>query len=181
MSDFAEEAGDKARDWWEMMTSLRQTMLNLLVAGLFHLTEQQLATVSRDGLFRRTPLKGTKLWDIADWYLLHLNANIKKLPTWELLEEIRHVANTVKHAQIGGTKTYDPFVQSYSRIRHLQAFMTRIREFAVQELAQPITAPLSGEDLFVTEDLLRIYAEGVERFFGEIALYFEMRTQEAGQ
>ncbi len=33
-----------------MMKSLRQTMLNLLAAGLFHLTEQQLAQLSNDAV-----------------------------------------------------------------------------------------------------------------------------------
>src|ERR1700722_15655143 len=42
MSDVADAAQAHSLDWWEMMTSLRQTMLNLLAAGLFHLVEQQL-------------------------------------------------------------------------------------------------------------------------------------------
>jgi len=41
MSGIAEDAQDQAIGWYEMMRSLRQTMLNLLAAGLFHLTEQR--------------------------------------------------------------------------------------------------------------------------------------------
>ena len=37
MADVAEDAQQRSYDWWQMMTSLRQTMLNLTAAGLFHL------------------------------------------------------------------------------------------------------------------------------------------------
>jgi hypothetical protein len=56
------------KKWWEMMTSLRQTMLNLLAAGLFHLVEQQLAALSRDNAISESPVTSTKLWDVAGWY-----------------------------------------------------------------------------------------------------------------
>lgn len=55
MGDVAEDAQQHSYDWWEMMTSLRQTMLNLMAAGLFHLVEQQLANLSRDRLFEWPP------------------------------------------------------------------------------------------------------------------------------
>ena len=57
MSDVAEAAQDQSVDWYDMMTSLRQTMLNLLAAGLFHLIEQQLGVLSQDACFSNTPLK----------------------------------------------------------------------------------------------------------------------------
>src|SRR5690242_8348355 len=40
MADVAEAAQDRSISWYQMMSSLRQSMLNLLAAGLFHLTEQ---------------------------------------------------------------------------------------------------------------------------------------------
>src|SRR5207245_215512 len=45
MADVAEAAHDRSLSWYEMMVSLRQSMLNLLATGLFHLTEQQLAVL----------------------------------------------------------------------------------------------------------------------------------------
>jgi hypothetical protein len=55
MADMAEAAQQKSLDWFLMMVSLRQTMLNLLAVGLFHLTEQQLARLCRDGGFTVPP------------------------------------------------------------------------------------------------------------------------------
>jgi hypothetical protein len=46
MADVAEAAHNRSLSWYGMMTSLRQSMLNLLAAGLFHLAEQQLAVSS---------------------------------------------------------------------------------------------------------------------------------------
>jgi hypothetical protein len=61
MADVAEDAHDRALSWYQMMVSLRQSMLNQLAAGLFHLTEQQLAALCRDGGFRTGPPRDTKL------------------------------------------------------------------------------------------------------------------------
>ena len=61
MGDVAEDAQDRGLSWYQMMTSLRQSMLNLLTAGLFHLTEQRLALVCRDGGFMMEPPRGGPL------------------------------------------------------------------------------------------------------------------------
>jgi hypothetical protein len=45
-------------------------------------------------------------------------------------------------------------------------------------MSRPVSGPLAGKDLFVTEDALRLYAEGVEKFFGEIAFQFETKADE---
>lgn len=48
-----------------MMASLRQTILNLMAAGLFHLLEQRLGSLSQDACFRDTPLAETKFEAVA--------------------------------------------------------------------------------------------------------------------
>ena len=49
-----DDANQESHDWWKMMTLLRQNMLNLLAAGLFHLVEQQLCAVVQRRDVRRT-------------------------------------------------------------------------------------------------------------------------------
>ena len=100
MADVAEVAEDRARDWWEMMTSLRQSMLNLMAAGLFHLVEQQLARVSHDALFNG-PVKDSKLSDVERWYRQNANIDLTGLPSWRQIDEMRLVANTIKHGEGG--------------------------------------------------------------------------------
>ncbi len=69
VSGLAEDAQDHALSWYEMMRSLRQTMLNLLAAGLFHLTEQQLALLSQDAGFEGRQPKDSNVEIVAKWYL----------------------------------------------------------------------------------------------------------------
>jgi hypothetical protein len=72
LSAFPEDAHDHALGWYEMMRSLRQTMLNLLAAGLFHLIEQQLAALGHDGRFRSgPPTKWLRVHSCKDCCLPH--------------------------------------------------------------------------------------------------------------
>src|SRR4051812_41583636 len=48
MSDVADSARDHSYSWWDTMNSLRQSMINLMAAGLYHLVEQQLSALSID-------------------------------------------------------------------------------------------------------------------------------------
>ena len=45
-------------------------------------------------------------------------------------------------------------------------------------LNKAVAAPLAGDDVFVTEDWLKHYAEGVGSFFGEIADHFAAHADE---
>lgn len=82
MADVAEAAQQRSQDWYQMMVSLRQSMLNLLAAGLFHLTEQQLSMVCRDGGFIAKPPRDTKLDVVKNWYAEHLRLDLAALPSW---------------------------------------------------------------------------------------------------
>ena len=169
MADVAEAANQHSYDWWEMMTSLRQTMLNLMAAGLFHLVEQQLATLSRDGLFEES-VRDTNIFVVKTWYWEQLNINLEALPSWEVINEMRLVANTVKHGEGGSARDL--------RAVHPELFTnptyTALYEDAGVSLEERVlramlSAPLSGDDFFVTEEILQGYAESAEAFFSETA------------
>src|ERR1039457_504768 len=104
MADVAEDAQQQSYDWWEMMTSLRQTMLNLTAAGLFHLIEQQLATLSRDGLFEES-VRDTKLGVVQMWYRDQFGIDVAAMPSWGTINEMRLVANTVKYGEGGSSES----------------------------------------------------------------------------
>ncbi|MFN0104138.1 MAG: hypothetical protein ACKV2U_18895 [Bryobacteraceae bacterium] len=176
MADAADAAQEHALDWWEMMTSLRQSMLNLAAAGLFHLVEQQLTTLSADGLFRGDKLPDTKLSNVSQWYRDELDIDLTALPSWKRIGEMRKVANTIKHGEGSSAKQLralrpELFVNpAYNRIyeREGLSMAERMRE-------QKLAAPLSGEDFFVTEEVLLEYATSAEAFFNEIAAAFEQQ------
>ena len=177
LSGFAEDAHDHALSWYEMMRSLRQTMLNLLAAGLFHLTEQQLAVLGQDAAFENRQPKNTTLEEVVKWYKSTLRMDLRALSEWPLIDELRLVANTTKHAEgksSGDLRKLRPDLFFDPILAGIFAG-SGIREYFVN---RPISAPLAGEDLFVTEDALRQYAEGVEKFFREIAAQFDSREDE---
>ena len=176
MSGFAEEARDQALDWYQMMRSLRQTMLNLPAAGLFHLTEQQLAGLCRDAGFIVDPPKDTKLDIVVKWYRDNLDLELNTLPSWPLIDELRYVSNAVKHGEgtaTGKLKSLRPALFTDPAFANIQGFDGK----GVFE-SRTIAAPLAGEDLFVSEDLLMKYAVAAESFFREIAAHFSKRGNE---
>jgi len=104
MAAVAEAAHDHSLRWYQMMVSVRQSMLNLLVSGLFHLAEQQLAESCRDASSHIEPPRDTKLGLVADWYRDHFQLDHKSLPSCGIFDELRLVANAVKHAEGSATR-----------------------------------------------------------------------------
>ena len=167
-SEFAEDAHDHALSWYQMMRSLRQTMLNLLAAGLFHLTEQQLAMLGQNAGFENRQLKSTDIHDVTKWYKIVLHLDLHALRCWPLIEELQLVANTAKHAEGRSSKklrAIRPQLFSDPTLEKMFA-NTGFKKYLEN---RPTVAPLAGDDLFVSEDALRQYSDGVESFFREIA------------
>ena len=176
-SEFAEDAHDHALSWYEMMRSLRQTMLNLLAAGLFHLTEQQLALLGQNAGFENRQPKSTKLQDVAEWFISVLHLDLQGLKDWPLIEELRLVANTAKHAEGGSSEKLKALKPQLFCDPALEKMFkgTGVKEYLVN---RPVVAPLAGENLFVTESALRHYAESAESFFREIATMLDEHENE---
>src|SRR5260370_28729893 len=95
--DVADWAQDHSYAWWETMVSLRQSMLNLLAAGLYHLIEQQLGALSLDCAYER--VRDTKLDVVKTWYMTNLGIDLSSLEPWAKIDELRLIANSVKHAE----------------------------------------------------------------------------------
>src|ERR1022692_3860727 len=100
MSREAEYAQEQGQAYYEAMVGLRQSIINLLAAGLFHLLEQQLAKITFDCKFDDIHLDPTdaNLHGIAKWYGRYFGLDLKTLPAWDKIDELRLVANAVKHA-----------------------------------------------------------------------------------
>lgn len=169
MADLAEAADEHAYDWFGMMISLRQSMLNLLAAGLFHLVEQQLARLSNDVIFERT-LQDTNIFAVKKWYQDELSVNFEVLGSWVIVNELRLVANAVKHGEgksADELRLLNPDLFSDPDLAPIQEATGTNSRFCV--LRMSLSAPLSGDDFFVTEGALHRYAENAERFFNDIA------------
>jgi hypothetical protein len=178
LSGFAQDAHDEGLAWYQMMRSLRQSMLNLLAAGLYHLVEQQLALLCRDGGFRGVPPpEDTKLGIVISWYKQHLRLDLAGLGNYKLLDELRLVANTVKH---GKGPACEELMKRRPELFTEPLFAKFLGGLGADEdlKLKVVAAPLAGDDVFVTEDLLNRYAEGAENLFREIGDHFAAHADE---
>lgn len=169
LSNLAEAAHSFGIRLYLVLKGLRQATLNLHTAGLFPLLEQQLADQCRDVTFSEQPPKDTKLETVTKWYRANFMLDLHTLRSWTVVDELRCAANTVKHGD----------GRSAQKLHELRPTLFQDAKLTEFELAsftihtRPVRNPMSGEDLFITEDEFCRYAEAASGFMIEIADYFE--------
>jgi len=169
-ADVADWARDHSYSWWDTMNSLRQSMINLLAAGLYHLVEQQLGALSLDCGYDR--VRDTNLDVVKNWYAKNLGIDLASLRPWEKISELRWVANSVKHAEGGSSKCLRqvrPDLFQDPALADIRAEMGG----RWLDRQGPLAKPLAGEDLFVTESDLRAYATAARSLFMGIVEFCE--------
>lgn len=164
MSDLAEQATEAGVDYFMSMVGVRQSLLNISAAALSHMVDQQLLFFLRRAVLHPSEEDDPDLMDISILTdrLLAAGLDLRVMPTWETLQELRLVANTVKHAE----------GRSAAKLRKLRPelfVLPESREDSDEELvsAPHVYLPLAGEDVYVTMDDLRAYSEAVARFWEE--------------
>jgi hypothetical protein len=176
--DVADWAQDHSYAWWETMVSLRQSMLNLLATGLYHLVEQQLAALSDDCAYER--VRNTDLRTGKQWYAENLGVDLSWLAAWAKIDELRLVANSVKHADGGSARQLReirPDLFENPAFAHILAEIGAMGDRWV-ERQTPLSRPLAGEDLFVTEDDMRAYTAAARSLFEGIVEFCEERKDD---
>jgi hypothetical protein len=183
----ADARNEAAIDYYVPLVPLRQTILNLVAAGLFHLLEQQLAESCRDTAFHVPPPDDTSLGDIAKWYRNHFDFDLKTLATWPKIDELRILANAVKHGEgqsAGELRKLRPqlfqrpdFVEIESDPEMFEDANAGTKEVCPMPSSR-VSAPLAGADIYVTEELLREYGDAAVSFLNGIADHFEAHGEE---
>ena len=97
-SEEAEAARDVGLSFYQDISKMYRATLNLFSAGLFHLLEQQLADLTRDAAMEKE-VSHTTLEAVVDWYKKHCQLDLTRFSLWSLIDELRLVANTTKHAE----------------------------------------------------------------------------------
>lgn len=175
MSVAAEAAQDKSQAFYITMVAIRQTSLNLFAAGLFHLLEQQLADLCRDGAFDVPPPSDTKLSLVAAWYRSNFNLDLSKLSAWPKIEQLRLLANSVKHGEgdsAAKLRATRPDIFQDPSLREL------FSNFPAMYTAQAVRLPMAGEDIFVTTQVFAEFSQAANSFVAEIAGYFVTHKEE---
>lgn len=158
MGDVAEQAYDAAINWYQTMCGVRQSLINLHAVGLFHLFEQQLYDfVKHAGLSEREEADYRKDCKAVE----SLGIRLSDLPSWEKLQELRLLCNSIKHADGPSSaqlKTVwpeifvDPVVAGGPFVGN----------------PRPITQPLAGEDVYLEENELDFYCSAIREFWSSI-------------
>lgn len=166
-SDEAEAAHDAGLSFYEDITKMYQATLNLFSAGLFHVMEQKLADLTRDGAIENE-VSDTKLEVVVDWYRKNCQLDLTQFPAWPVIAELKDVANSTKHAEGPAAKQL--------RTKHPELFVypsLRKDEPNATIAVSPLSLPLGGDGLYVTGREFREYHKAVSDFFEWLRQYFE--------
>ncbi len=174
VSQEAEAAKEQGQIYHEAMVGIRQATINLLAAGLFHLLEQQLARLCADSIFRDYNPPDANLGRISNWYRDHLALDLRKLSQWLKINELRLVANSVKHGRGGSEAELRPLRPALFQNPALVEM-----GFRGTHLTHEPLLPLAGDGLFVTEEVFAEYAATVNDFVMEIVRHFEANARKS--
>jgi len=147
----AEQAFNEAMAHAVLLESMRYATINLNAAALYHLTEQHLIDLvlrihDNDEQHKHRPEAA-----IA-WFKDALGLDLSTLPSWPVIEELRHVANVVKHGEGG----------SAAKLRELRPDLfvyPSLRKDGARPMGLRLEMTLFGQDFFVAEADFERYRE----------------------
>jgi hypothetical protein len=166
-AEAAEEAGVAH---YLTMLDAKQGLLNLFAVALHHLVEQQQLTVIRQELLPNCEDTSKQLLKVAKFptpefvkRLKDSGIEVETFANWGAIDELRHVANAVKHA--------DGSSAEWLRDHCPETFTPPLVRGQAQPFIQnPIRwpfQPMSGQDLYVTTDDIERYFRAAEGFWRE--------------
>ena len=174
-STLAEIAQEKGEVYYNTMHSLHCTSIALHTVGLFHLLEQKLCDCCRDASFGIDPPSDTKLDIVSKWYQQHFLLNLENLSQWKSINELRHLANTIKHGEGGSSKKLRALRPDLFEDPRLKDLMP---DFPKLYTTSSIRLPIAGQDVFASEEIFSEYGTAVFEFINEISKHFESKADD---
>lgn len=166
LSDLEEEALEEGISYYITMMGIRQGLLNIFTVGLWHLFEQNLFFIHRRELLLPQEENKAELFELGEIKrrLKQTGIDIEKFRSWDKLEELRLVANTVKHA--------DGRSATQLKKRRPDIFTPPDdRDDPFWRYAPPpaqVFKPLAGEDLYLTPKEIGSYFQAITDFWEEL-------------
>jgi len=163
-SDFADIAEQAGVSHYLLLSGIRQGMLNLFAAALHHAFEQQIMLFHRREVLRLHEENDTSLMNISLFCarLSEHRIDVANFQSWPTVEELRHVANVVKHAEGRSAK-------ALHEVRPDMFNSPETKRFEFMTLRPPrVFQPLVGEDLYVTLEDIKVYKEATLEFWREL-------------
>lgn len=159
----AEQAMNTAIDYVQTLSGIKQGLINMFAAGLYHLFEQQLLVYHRCELLEPAEKNNPALLKVpkAREILATNGIDIAGFNSWARLDELRLLANAVKHADGPScaelrARRPDLFCSPSS----VEAGFPLVRDVVYQ--------PLVGEGIYLNEAEFKRYVEDVRVFWLEL-------------
>jgi hypothetical protein len=139
-------------------------MLNLFAAALHHAFEQQIMLFHRREVLRPHEENNASLMTVSLFCarLSEYRIDVKAFKSWPKIDELRHVANVVKHAEGRSAKALHeirPDMFDSPDAKHME-FMTKVSPRVYQ--------PLVGEDLYLSLEDIGAYKDAALKFWNEL-------------
>ena len=164
-SYFADRAENAGIAHYTLMYGIRQGMLNWFVAALYHAFDQQVMFFHRKNVLHlceeNDPNKFK--WPVFQSRLKKYGIDIKNFASWSKIDELRLVANTVKHAE--GPSSH--------KLRNIRSYLFKnpyLSGFSgLPPVLNPqIFQPLFGDNLYVSLQDVKDYRDQLVRFWREL-------------
>lgn len=160
---YTDKALDEGVAYQDTLVAMYFTTLSLFTAGLFHLLEQHSIELYLE-ILDHHGIEEVKLGHVTEWLRSSLSIDVRSFKCWDVIDELRLVANSVKHGE--GRSAQD------LRVRRPDLFVVpayRNGLSAPQLRPNRVRKPLFGEDLYLTVVDFDRYCEGVLSFWAELS------------
>ena len=164
--DIADDAHQRSLDFYFTMTAMHYTVVNLFTAGVFHLFEQQVGSLLEDWNGTRPKYAFNELEKLS-----FVGAGgapdiaIKSAPMWPRLDELRLVANVVKHAEGDSADKLRAVNDSYFRLPAVRGTDLE-QHFSAERM---LGEPLAGEGIYLTKSDYDAFVHAVIEFWDWVA------------
>lgn len=167
MGDCAEQAYEAGIDYYQSLDAVRQSLINITATALYHMFEQQVLLFHRKHVLNREEENAIRLLNMEEFKkrLVSSGIDIEKLSAWAKVDELKVVANVIKHAE-------GHAADKLRRLRPDLFTLTATEEdtfWNSRILRRDVYSPLTGEDIYITIDDLRAYSNALVSFWQEFA------------
>jgi len=169
--DLAEAIHEAGLDYYIMRDNAKQGVLNLFAVALHHLVEQQQLALLRRALLSRSEENDISFLNRTTFIstLAQRGIDITVFRSWERLEELRLLANTVKH---GDGNSADDLAKLRPDL-FTPPVLKKDYSSPLYGPMGPVYTPLAGVDLYLTEEDLLAYFRDVVSFWLELVSAIE--------
>ncbi len=163
-SEFAEAAENIGIEHFQLLNGIRQGAINLFAAALYHAFEQQFVLFGRRELLTLTEESEGLLPTLRTLRerLATVGIDIEAFGNWDRIEELRLLANVVKHAD-------GPSARELHARRPDLFKAPGLPELGRWNLGKPsVYQPLLGEDVYVNIEDVRRFRDELIKFWDEL-------------